>query len=154
VPAFALGALAVIAVAGLVVAMTPRSNSAPMAISATTVAPAPAAADPGRNTDRNTTTVLVSRAAGMPIGALMTSFAVFPHAVTSAPNLTLDGTGIAPTVPDEDDVVLVRTDAVTYQMPWDQVPLLDAADGTVVFTTDGDLVAHVRSGELISLVDD
>ncbi|HSL73946.1 MAG TPA: hypothetical protein VK853_05750 [Ilumatobacteraceae bacterium] len=164
VPAFALGALAVIAVAGLVVAMTPRSNSAPMAISATTMAPAPAlaAADPGRNTgpntgpntDRNTTTVSANRAAGMPIGALMTSFAVFPHAVTSAPTLTLDGTGIAPTVPDDDDVVLVRTDAVTYHMPWDQVPLLDAADGTVVFTTDGELVAHVRSGELISLVDD
>jgi len=88
----------------------------------------------------------------MPMGALMTSFAAFPHAVTSAPNLTLDGTDIAPESPADDDIVFVRTDAVTYQMPWEQVQLLDAADGTVVFTTDGELVAHVRSGEWLSLV--
>lgn len=149
-PAFTLGALAVIAVAGLVVAMTPRSDSAPIALSATTVAPAPMPSV--AETARNAITVSTSRV-GMPIGALMTSFAAFPHAVTSQPNLTLDGTGIARAAPDDDDVVLVRTDAVTYRMPWGQVPLLDAPDGSVVFTTDGELIALVRGGELLSLVD-
>jgi hypothetical protein len=48
----------------------------------------------------------------------------------------------------------VRTEAVTYELRWDQVPAMSAPDGTVVFDTDGDLLAHVARGELVTLVDD
>ncbi len=150
---FVFGALAVVAVAGLVVAMTPRAVTNPLALSATTMPPAvvSAASVPGNGPGGAAPSVPTAQPAGIPMGALLTSFAAFPHAVTSGPHLDLDGTGIANGEPDADDVVLVRTDAVTYRLPWGQVPLLDMPDGTVVFTVDGDLLAHVRRGELVVL---
>ena len=146
---FVFGALAVVAVAGLVVAMTPRAVTNPLALSATTMPPAvvSVASAPGGSAP----SVPTAQPAGIPMGALLTSFAAFPHAVTSGPHFDLDGTGIANGEPDADGVVLVRTDAVTYRLPWGQVPLLDMPDGTVVFTVDGDLLAHVRRGELVVL---
>lgn len=144
---FLFGALAVAAIAGLVISMTPRSASNPVALSATTMAPAVIAAPGGAPTP----SVPTARPSGIPMGALLTSFAAFPHAVTSGPRLDLDGTSIASGEPAADDVVLVRTAAVTYRLPWGQVPLLDMTDGTVVFTVDGDLLAHVREGDLVVL---
>lgn len=144
---FVFGALAVVAVAGLVISMTPRAASTPVALNATTMPPAVVDAPEAAPTP----SVPTARPSGIPMGALLTSFAAFPHAVTSGPHLDLDGTGIAPDEPGADDVVLVRTDAVTYRLPWGQVPLLDMTDGTVVFTVDGDLLAHIRRGELVLL---
>ncbi|TFH15469.1 MAG: hypothetical protein E4H05_08190, partial [Acidimicrobiales bacterium] len=121
--ALAVGALAVVAVAGLVIAMTPRTSSSPIALSATTT---PVSAV--RSNDATTMPVIASSptrvatatSAGLPapripIGALLTSFSAFPHAITSGPQLTLDGTGIATELPDVHDIVLVHTEAVTYQ---------------------------------------
>jgi hypothetical protein len=162
VAALALGTLAVVAVAGLVIAMTPRTSSSPIALSATTT---PVSAL--RSSDATTTPVsaasptrvATSNSAGLstpriPIGALLTSFSAFPHAITSGPQLTLDGTGIATELPDVHDIVLVRTEAVTYQLPWGEVPFLDVPDGSVVFDRVGNLLAHVADGVLITLVDD
>lgn len=146
---FVFGALAVVAVAGLVIVMTPRAASNPVALDATTMPPA--VVDPPAADTTPSPTVPTARPSGIPMGALLTSFAAFPHAVTSGPHLDLDGTGIAPGEPDDADVVLVRTDAVTYRLPWGQVPLLDMPDGTVVFTVEGDLLAHIRRGELVVL---
>jgi len=77
-----------------------------------------------------------------------------PHTVSAGPQLDVDGTDIAAEQPDGDDVVFVRTGDVTYRLNWAHVPMLDAPDGSVVFDADGDLVAHVSGGELLSLVDD
>lgn len=90
----------------------------------------------------------------IPIGALLTSFAALPHAITSGPQLTLDGTAIATSLPDDHDIVLVRTEAVTYELPWGEVPHLDVPDGSIVFDGAGDLLAHVDDGVLVTLVGD
>lgn len=149
---FVFGALAVVAVAGLVITMTPRAATNPLALSATTMPAAvvSVAGTPGADLG-SAPSLPTAQPSGIPMGALLTSFAAFPHAVTSRPHLDLDGTGIALGEPDHADVVLVRTDAVTYRLPWGQVPLLDMPDGTVVFTVDGDLLAHVRRGDLVVL---
>ena len=152
-PAFAFGALAVLAVAGRVIARTPRPTSNPIALSATTMPPA-TVRSPVATPAAGSAVTPTARAAGIPAGALLTSFAAFPHAVSSGPQLTIDGTEIAGREPADDEAVLVRTDAVTYQLPWGQLPLLDMPDGTVVFSVDGDLVAHVRDGAVIILAGD
>ena len=156
--ALAGGTVAVLAVAAMVVAMTPRTSNGPFALSATTTpitaraiveAPAASAAlDVGAG-GRGT-------AAGVrpptPRTALLTSFAAFPHAVTSGPQFVLDGTDVADQPPAEDDMVFLRTDAVTYELRWGDAQQLRMADGSVVFDADGDLVARVTDGELLSLV--
>ncbi len=156
--ALAVGTLAVIAVAGLVVAMTPRTSSSPIALSATTAPVSePTSAPAGVGTVAATASVRVATAAGIPripIGALLTSFSAFPHAITSGPQLTLDGTGVATRLPDDHDIVLVHTEAVTYELPWGEVPFLGMPDGSVVFDGAGALVAHVAGGELVTLVGD
>lgn len=149
-PALAFGALAVLAVATLVVTMTPSRSSNPIALNATTMPPA-AVRTPAPTATAEPAVTPTARASGIPAAALLTSFAAFPHAVSSGPQLTIDGTEIAVAEPDADEPVLVRTDAVTYRLPWGQVPLLAMPDGTVVFAVDGDLVAHVRGGTLVIL---
>ena len=89
-----------------------------------------------------------------PSTALLTSFAAFPHAVTSGPQLDLDGTDVAHESPRDDEMVFLRTEAVTYRLQWDEVRQLTVPDGSVVFDADGDLVARVSGGDLLSLVDD
>jgi hypothetical protein len=159
--ALAVGTLAVIAVAGLVIAMSPRTSSSPVALSATTtpvsVLREPTAASISTATAASSTRVATAASSGLPripIGALLTSFSAFPHAITSGPQLTLDGTDVATRLPDDHDIVLVRTEAVTYQLPWGEVPFLGMPDGSVVFDGDGALVAHVAGGELVRLLDD
>jgi hypothetical protein len=155
--ALAIGALAVVAVAGLVIAMTPRTSSSPIALSATTTpVSALRANDPSTATAPR---VATAAAAGLPtsripIGALLTSFSAFPHAVTSGPQLTLDGTDVATRLPDDHDIVLVHTEAVTYELPWGEVPFLRMPDGSVVFDGSGALLAHVAGGRLVMLVGD
>jgi len=157
-----IGAVAVLAVAGMVVAMTPKTTSSPVALSATTAPTSPATAatvsltsTPGGATPREATASTAGiSAAGIPVGALLSSFSAFPHAITSAPQLTLDGTDIAEELPAAADRVFVRTEAVTYELQWGQVAYLSSPDGTVIFTVEGDLVAHVVDGQLITIVDD
>ncbi len=160
--ALAVGALAVVAIAGLVIAMTPRTSSSPIALSATTTPVSAlrsndpttvpiAATVPVRVATASTSGLPVSR---IPIGALLTSFSAFPHAITSGPQLTLDGTDVATRLPDDHDIVLVRTEAVTYELPWGEVPFFPLPDGSVVFDGAGALLAHVAGGQLVTLVGD
>lgn len=147
----AIGTVAVLAVAAMVVAMTPRPSSSPVAVSATT---APFAASQPRDPVASSAGVPSRSVARVPITALLTSVVASPHAITSGPQLTLDGTDIADEVPDNADMVFVRTEAVTYELRWDQVAAMASPDGTVVFDATGDLLAHVSGGNLITLVDD
>jgi hypothetical protein len=95
---------------------------------------------------------LVALVGGTPATALLTSFAAYPHAVTSEPELDLDGTDVADEMPADDDMVLLRTEAVTYRLRWDEVQLVNAPDGSVVFDISGDVVARMAGGELVTLV--
>lgn len=144
--------MAVLAVAAMVVAMTPRTSGGPVALSATT-------------TPINTRAVVEPPASvtATPVAApieirqrtaLLTSFVALPHTVTAGPQLDVDGTDVADTTPDDDEMVFLRTEAVTYRLPWNDAKSLSVPDGSVVFDDDGELVARVTGGELVSLVDE
>lgn len=144
--------MAVLAVAAMVVAMTPRTSNGPVALSATTtpitaraVVEPPATATP-------TATPALTPVEVRQRTALLTSFVAFPHTVTAGPQLDVDGTDVADTTPDDDETVFLRTEAVTYRLPWSDAKHLSVPDGSVVFDDDGDLVARVTGGELVSLV--
>jgi hypothetical protein len=149
------GTLAVLAVAAMVVAMTPRAASGPVALSATTtpitvravVEPPLGTASTSSSTRASVRTPLAAQT------MLSASFVAYPHAVTPGPQLDVDGTQVADFAPDGDDTVFVRTEAVTYQLTWDLAQDLDVADGSVIFDADGELVARVSDGDLLSLVD-
>jgi len=85
--------------------------------------------------------------------ALAASFVAFPHAITPGPQLDVDGTQVADTAPAGDDTVFVRTEAATYQLTWGLAQQMDVPDGSVIFDADGELVARVSEGHLLSLVD-
>ena len=151
--ALAGGAMAVLAVATMVVAMTPRTSGGPVALIATTTP-----ISTRLIVEPPTPTITGSSGAEAvqvrPSTALLTSFAAFPHAVSSGPQLDLDGTDVAHESPRDDEMVFLRTEAVTYRLQWDEVRQLTVPDGSVVFDADGDLVARVSGGDLLSLVDD
>ncbi len=143
--------MAVLAVAAMVVAMTPRTSSGPSALSATTTP----------ITVRAITEPPTSVAAATPHTpievrartALLTSFVAFPHTVTPGPQLDIDGTAVADSPPADDEMVFLRTEAVTYRLSWGELQLMAVSDGSVVFDGNGDLVARVSHGDLLSLVD-
>jgi hypothetical protein len=148
--ALAGGTLAVLAVAAMVVAMTPRTSDGPVALSATTTPMAARAVvePPATVTAEPAATPIEIRQRN----ALLTSFVAFPHTVTAGPQLDVDGTDVAETTPDDDEMVFLRTEAVTYRLPWNDARRLAVPDGSVVFDDDGELVARVTGGELVSLV--
>jgi hypothetical protein len=149
--------MAVLAVAAMVVAMTPRTSSGPVALSATTTPiTARAVVDPPTSAEPAVTAPTTSSAVA-PIDTrieLLTSFAAFPHAVTSGPQLDVDGTDIATAAPHDNEMVYVRTEAVTYRLRWGVAQMMNVPDGSVVFDADGELVARVDDGDLLSLVAD
>jgi hypothetical protein len=145
------GTMAVLAVAAMVVAMTPRATGGPVALSSTTTPiTARAVVEPS---SASSATPSMVRAPLTAQTALSTSFVAFPHAITPGPQLDVDGTRVADATPADDDTVFVRTDAVTYQLTWDLAQQMTVPDGSVVFDADGELVARVSDGELVSLVD-
>mgnify|MGYP001812369451 CR=1 FL=1 len=155
----ATGAVALVAVGALVVAAVPRPPSAPIALSATTSPGRPAAdatADASIEPDPAPTRQRATGVASQPIG--LASFSAIPNAVAASPEATLDGRGVAPEPPGTHDPVYLHTDAVTYRVDWHDVERLASSlgvpDGSVIFDQGGDVVAHVRSGEMIILVDD
>jgi hypothetical protein len=153
--ALAGGTMAVLAVAAMVVAMTPRAASGPVALSSTTTPiTVRAVVEPPETASASssaTSTVRAPLAAAQT--ALSTSFVAFPHAITPGPQLDVDGTQVADAAPAGDDTVFVRTEAVTYQLTWALAQHMDVPDGSVIFDADGDLVARVSEGDLLSLVD-
>lgn len=150
VAVLAAGALAVLAVAAIVVAMTPRPSSGPTAISATTtpMRSVPLAVAPAVNARAATTAVAVR----VSTGALLTPFSSYPHAIVAAPQPDLDTSGVAAEVPEDHDIVSLRTADVTYRLRWDLVPLMDVGDGSVVFDGSGKIVARIVGGEVLTLV--
>lgn len=136
----AAGTFTVALLIGLVVAVTPRSSDAPVAVSATTM---PATVRP--------------QAAAPPSIAgqsqWLASFRPIPNAVASDPQGARNGRDVAASVPDGDDIVLVVTAQVTYRVAWEDLVFLDVADGAVVVDRDGALVARIERGAIILLVE-
>jgi hypothetical protein len=145
------GTMAVLAVAAMVVAMTPRTSDHPIALSSTTT-PIIARAVVEPPASNNVTSPSTAGVLSTPI-ALSTSFVAYPHAVTPGPQLDVDGAEVAEEPPAGDDMVFVRTEAVTYQLAWDVAQQMSVPDGSVIFDVEGDLVARVSNGDLLSLVD-
>lgn len=153
--ALAGGTLSALAVAVAVVAVTPRPMPGPVALSATTTPmPVQVSAPLAKVAGLDQPTAAAPARALAPAVGFFTSFTAFPHAVTSSPQLDLDGTGIASQAPRSADMVFVRTEAVTYRLRWDEATMLTLSDGSVIFDANGDLVAYVTKGELQRLVDD
>jgi hypothetical protein len=152
--ALAGGTMAVLAVAAMVVAMTPRAASGPLALSSTTTPiTVRAVVEPPQDAAVNSGTPSMTRTPLAAQTVLSTSFVAFPHAITPGPQLDVDGTQVADAAPADDDTVFVRTEAVTYQLTWDLARHMDVPDGSVIFDADGELVARVSDGDLLSLVD-
>ncbi len=148
--ALAGGTMAVLAVAAVVVAMTPRASNGPVALSATTTPiTARAIVEPPASTVATPRPVAIEVRSRT---AMLTSFVAFPHAVTPGPQLDVDGTDVAEVAPRDDDLVFLRTEAVTYRLSWVEAQQMPVPDGSVVFDADGDLVARVNDGVLLSLV--
>ena len=143
-----------LAVATMVVAMTPRTSNGPVALSATTtpITVYAVIAPPSPRVDASARATTNVTAQAVALTSLLTSFAAFPHAITPGPQLDLDGTDIADEAPADSEMVFLRTEAVTYRLRWDEACQLTVPDGSVVFDTDGDLVARVEGGDLVSLV--
>jgi hypothetical protein len=153
--ALAGGTMAVLAVATMVVAMTPRTSNGPVAMIATTTPiTARAIIDPPTATQPTRPATASGPAPSTPRTAMLTSLAAFPHAVTPGPQLDLDGTAVADESPADDEMVFLRTEAVTYHLSWDDAQRMTVPDGSVIFDAEGDLVARVSAGELLSLVGD
>jgi len=77
-----------------------------------------------------------------------------PNAIASTPQFSLDGRRVTEQLPPPTELVLLRTEAVTYHIRWVDVPLLAVPDGSVVVDSQGDLVAHVSRGRLVLLAAD
>ena len=160
--AFATGTLAVLLIGVLVVAVTPSAPTGPITLSATTspgIVATSAVATGEDDADRASVGVVRTAprqaiaAARQPIG--LVSFSAMPNAVAAAPPLTLDGRRVAERLPDDSDPVHLHTEAVTYRLDWHALVELTTfaavPDGSVVFDAAGDVVAHVRRGELVTI---
>lgn len=151
----AAGAFAVLAVAAMVVVMTPRPSSSPVAISVTT-SPLAAAVTVVDIDAAQAATVRSKRPSAVrpTTNALLSSFAAYPHAVMSAPQPGLDNVQVADHRPTNGDTVFVRTDDVTYRLAWSMLPMIDVPDGSVVFDASGAIVGRISGGDLrLAVVD-
>lgn len=144
--ALATGTVAVMAVALLVVSMTPSPGTAPVAINATTLPPF-ARSGP--------TAVAATTADATRDLARIASFTPIPDAIAaSGVALTAAGTTTARALPEPHERVVVRTEAATYRMSWEDVAWFNLPDGAVVIDRSGAVVARVERGVLQLLPDD
>jgi hypothetical protein len=133
-------------VAAMIIAVTPRRSTGPLALSATTtpvLVPSSAQTTPQAPTSPDNQQSF-----------RLASFSAMPNSVASTPQFSLDGLVVTEHLPLPTDLVLLRTEAVTYQLRWVDVPLFTVPDGSVIVDARGDLVAHVSRGRLVLLADD
>lgn len=153
----ASGTVAVMMVAALVVAVTPRSTN-PLAVSATTApssgrtiqaAAGAGEAEPGGEID-------VAFAVSAVRSTRIASFTAIPNAIVAVPaEMTSVGRSreAAPaTLPDLADKVLVLTDEFAYEVPWSDVALMSFARADVL-AHDGSIVARFVDGHLVVTAD-
>lgn len=144
------GALAVVMVATMVVALTPRQDLASTtAISATTV-PASQLRDAANTAVVAAHSIRSSRLSG---------FTAIPNAIADIPTaITRSSAGAAgaaggdsaqAVLPDLDDQVTVLTEQFAYAVAWRDVTRIDATTDAVVIDQAGYLVARIVDGRFI-----
>ena len=133
-------------IAAMIIAITPRRSSAPLALTATTT--------PVLVSSSAQATTRASNSPDNQQSFRLASFSAMPNTIASTPQFSLDGRQVTKQLPHPTELVLLRTEAVTYQLRWVDVPLLSVPDGSVVVDAQGDLVAHVSRGRLVLLADD
>jgi hypothetical protein len=138
------GALAVVMVATMVVALTPRQNAATTtAISATTL-PAALLSDSEHTAVAAAESIRTSRLAG--ITAIPQAIANIPSA---ASRLSSSDDPAQVILPDLDDRVTVLTDQFAYAVAWRDVTRIDVTTDAVVIDNAGYVVARMEGGRLI-----
>lgn len=153
----ATGAIAALLVAVMVVSVTPRPADGPDAVSSTTTPAIPAANVELRRPIDEQTTVRVERSNLSRTQAF--ALAGAPNAVSAAPveaardPEAADELSRASAIPADDTRVVLLTESHTYDVAWGDLELLDAPDGSIVITRDGELIATFVLGELRLLVD-
>jgi hypothetical protein len=133
-------------VAAMIIAVTPRRSSGPLALTATTtpvLVPSSARATPQ-----------VPNSPDAQQSFRLASFSAMPNSVASTPQFSLDGLDVTEQLPQPTELVLLRTEAVTYRLRWVDVPLFAVPDGSVIVDAHGALVALVSRGRLVLLADD
>lgn len=158
----ATGTAAVVMAAIMFVALTPPTSSDPTAVGATTI---PSAAVLLQNSSRTTesprtTQIAVTQPA---LGAVRIdrnsvsrdnalTLLGAPNAVSAAPTGDADEMDVAGSLPEPDERIIVLTFSHTYDIAWGQIDRVEAPDGSIVMTRDGELIASFVDGALHLLV--
>lgn len=128
----------------MVVALTPRQNTATTTASSATTLPASLLSDAENTAVAAAESIRTSRLAD--VTAIPYAIAIVPIAASMLsssddPNQVI--------LPDLDDRVTVLTDQFAYVVAWRDVTLIDAATEAVVIDDGGDVVARMKDGRLI-----
>jgi hypothetical protein len=138
------GALAVVMVATMVVALTPRQNAATTTAIGATTLPTALLSDSENTAVAAAESIRTSRLAG--ITAIPQAIANIPLAA-SLLSSSDDPTQVV--LPDLDDRVTVLTDQFAYAVAWRDVTRIDVTTGAVVIDNAGFVVARMEDGRLI-----
>jgi hypothetical protein len=138
------GALAVVMVAPMVVALTPRQNAATTTAIGATTLPTALLSDSENTAVAAAESIRTSRLAG--ITAIPQAIANIPLAA-SLLSSSDDPTQVV--LPDLDDRVTVLTDQFAYAVAWRDVTRIDVTTGAVVIDNAGFVVARMEDGRLI-----
>ena len=161
----ATGTLAVLAVATLVITITPRTSTGPVALSSTTL---PAAAQTIRSavsTASTATTTEVQAGVVALANSIRTAriddFTAIPTAIASVPSGVVDRGGALADIATEliaandvmlpdltDDVTVISRDFI-YAVQWRDVAHLTEIDDAAVVTSDGAVIAVITDGRLV-----
>jgi hypothetical protein len=138
-----VGSMAILAVAILVVAMTPTPDGGGgQAITGST---APSTAAGGARPVASTNGVASVR---------LSSFTPIPNAVAAMPQFSLDDQAFAARLPRRDETVIVQTELATYLLGWGDVQYLDLDGNALIADASLALVGYLDDGQFYSLVTD
>jgi hypothetical protein len=145
------GVAAAVLAAVMVVALTPPRSTAPIAMTATTIASASVRApNTPRVVDSDTSNnggIVRLNQSTMSLDRTMTLSGA-PNAISAAP---IDQSGdydLATSLPEPDERVLVFDRSYVWEISWSDIDRLRAPDGAVVVTWSGELIAVFVEGEL------
>lgn len=134
--------MAVLVVAVLVVAMTPRPGRDDGAATTATTSPLIVAS------------VLSSARAGQGPDVKLATFSPIPNVVAASPTVSLDGVTIASHLPAARETVIVQTEFETYRVAWRDVQWLELDGLALVADRHLALVGYLDHGEFHSMIAD
>jgi hypothetical protein len=149
--AVATGAAAAVLAAVMVIAVSPPRSSAPVALTATTIA---SVSVRGPNEPRvddadladSLGIVRLNRNVSLDRTLTLTGP---PNAISAAPMNQSGDHALAASMPTIDERVLLLTRSHTYELPWSDADYLRAPDGAVIVNRNGELIAVFVDGALV-----